>query len=192
MNFNLDIKEILKFFTKISFKIAFFIGIFIYKKYFIDQENEIANKIVNILLTIAIIFLVDSIIDKIISCIKDKKVIHDYKKSIKTLSKPQIELLIAKYFDMEDEEIIINPTAYFDMEAGQFRILQSKGILFQASPIQGGFCFPFSLQDRAYKELEKAVIRKKITYRKQDNRYLVCWYGKNIEFEDIYNNEEYL
>ena len=191
MNFNLDLKEILKFFTKISFKIAFFIGIFIYKKCFTDQDNQIANKVVNILLIIAIIFLVDCIIDIIISCIKNEKVILDYKKSIKTLSKPQIELLVAKYFDIEEEEIIINPTAYFDIEAGQFQILLSKGIIFQASPIQGAFCFPFSLQDRAYKELENAINKKRIVCRKQDNKYSVCWYGKNIEFEDIYNNEEY-
>lgn len=34
MNINVSLKDVLKFFTKLSFKIAFFIGIIIYKIFY--------------------------------------------------------------------------------------------------------------------------------------------------------------
>lgn len=193
MNFNMDIKEILHFFTKISFKIAFFVGIFIYKIYFLDKNNYMANLIINILLTISIVLLIDAIIDKIIISIKNKRVLYKYRKNIKNLSEPQIQILVYNYLDIEKGNLIINPTAYFNMEMGEYQILLSKGIIFQASKMQSSWDFPFTLQELAYKELEEAINKKQITYSKQKNKCIVNWYGREISFpiQDDYDEEYY-
>ena len=193
MNFNLNLKDILNFFTKISFKIAFFIGVFIYKIFFLDKNNGVANIVINILFTISIIFLVDAVIEKIIKFTKNKKVLYNYKRNIRKLSEPQIQLLVSNYLDIEKENVIINPIAYFNLQRGQFQILLSKGIIFQAASMQTSLCFPFSLQELAYNELEKAIHKKKITYSKHEDKCIVNWYGRKISFkmQEDYDEEYY-
>lgn len=184
MNVSISLKDILNFFSKLSFKIAFFIGIIIYKFVLLDKTNNTANIIVNIILTLSIIFLIDDVIERIIKLINKKSTIKKYIKEIKELSEPQIAILVSNYFEIKNNNVIIHPTAYFNIEAGEYQVLLSKLIIFQASQMQASFDFPFTLQEWSYKELEKSLQNGDITYMKKGKENIVNWYGKEVKFKE--------
>ena len=184
MNISISLKDILKFFNKLSFKLAFFTGIIIYKFFLLDKSSKIADISINIMLTISIIFLVDDIIERIIKLIKKKYILKKYIRGIKELSEPQIEILVSNYFEIKNNKVIINPTAYFSIEEGEYQILSLKAIIFRASSVQTSFSFPFTLEEWAYKELDKAIQNEQITYVKKKGENIVYWHGKEVKFKD--------
>lgn len=191
MNINVNLKDILNFFTRLSFKIAFFIGIFIYKNFILDGSNNTSKIIVNIIFIISIIFLLDDLIDKTIKIFRKKFVLRKYIKGLKELSKPQIEILVSKYLEIKNNTIIIKPTAYFNISKGEYLILKSKFIIFRAASMQNSFNFPFTLQEWAYNELSRAIKNKKIIWNKEGKTNRINWYGKEIVFKEKQNYDYY-
>ena len=50
--------------------------------------------------------------------------------------------------------------------------------------MQTSFSFPFTLEEWAYKELDKAIQNEQITYVKKKGENIVYWYGKEVKFKD--------
>ena len=191
MNINVSLKDVLKFFTKLSFKIAFFIGIIIYKIFLLDNSNKFENNVVNIILIISIIFLVDDLINRALKTINKKIIISKLKKGLKKLLDPQIEILVSNYLTLKNNSIIINPTAYFSLERGEYQILLSKQIIFRSATIQGSLYFPFTIQEWAYNEIDNAIKKKEIVYKKKGKEIHIKWYGKEIKFTKNVKQDDY-
>lgn len=192
MNFSIDFKNILNFFTKFSFKISFFIGIVIYRFILLDRNSEISITITNILLTISVIFLIDEVVNKIFSFFNKKIVTKKYKKELENLSEPQIKIFAENYLIFEKNNIEINPTAYFNIQDGIYQILLSKLIIFQAAKMQQSFEFPFTLQEWAYKEIDAAINNGKIRCREDKKEYVLNWYKKEVHIsKSQYREMEY-
>lgn len=187
MNINVSLKDVLKFFTKLSFKIAFFIGIIIYKIFLLDNSNKFENNVVNIILIISIIFLVDDLINRALKTINKKVIISKLKKGLKKLSDPQIEILVSNYLILKNNSIIINPTAYFSLERGEYQILLSKQIIFRSATIQGSLYFPFTIQEWAYNEIDNAIKKKEIVYKKREKKFILSGMEKRSNLQKMSN-----
>lgn len=183
MNVNFNLKDILAYFKKTSFKISFIIGIALYKFWLLDTKNNTIINIVNIIFILAIIFLLDDIIEKIINLINNKRIVNKYVKELKKISDAQVLILIAHYFEYNKGTIEINPTSYFSLEDGEYQVLKSKLIIFQATNMRSSFNFPFKLQEWAYNELTRAVDDGEIAFEETKKDYIIHWYKREIKCE---------
>lgn len=189
MNVNFNLKDILAYFKKTSFRISFLIGISLYKFWLLDTKNTTIINIVNIIFVLAVIFLLDDIVEKIINCIDKKRVVKKYIKELKQISDPQVLILIAHYFDYNKGVIDINPTSYFSLQDGEYQVLKSKLIVFQATNMRSSFNFPFTLQEWAYNELTRAVAAGEISFEEIKKEYVIHWYKRKIKCEKDFLNE---
>lgn len=189
MNVHFNLKDFFAYFKKISFRISFLIGISLYKFWLLNTNNAIIINIVNIVFVLAVIFLLDDILEKIINCINKKTLVKKYIKELKKISDPQVLILMTHYFEYSNGNIDINSTSYFSIEEGEYRILQSKLIIFQATDIRSSFNFPFTLQEWAYNELIRAVDTKEISLEETKKEYIIHWYTRDIKCEKDLVNE---
>lgn len=189
MNVNFNLKDFLAYFKKTSFRISFLIGISLYKFWLLDTQNTTINNIVNIIFILAIIFLLDDIIGKIISSFNKKIIVKKYIKELKNVSDPQVLILIAHYFEYNNGKIDINSTSYFSMQEGEYQILKSKLIIFQATSMRSSFNFPFTLQEWAYNELMRAVDKNEISFEETKKEYIIHWYTRKIKCDKKYLND---
>lgn len=189
MNVNFNLKDFLAYFKKTSFRIAFLIGISLYKFWLLDSNNAVINNIVTIIFILAVVFLLDDIIERIISFFNKKLIVKKYVKELQNISDPQVLILIAHYFENDKNKIDINSTSYFNMKEGEYQILKSKLIIFQATSMSTSFSFPFTLQEWAYNELMRAVDNKEIYFEETKKEYIIHWYGRQIKCEKEYLND---
>lgn len=193
MNVNFDLKGFLAFFKKTSFRISFLIGITIYKFWLLDTSNEIVNNIVSIIFVLSLVFLLDDMIERILSFIKRKTAVKKHIKELKNISDPQVLILVSHYFDYDKSKIEINPTSNFSMTDGEYQILQSKLIIFQASSTSFSPSFPFTIQEWAYNELVRAVESKEIEFKETKTQYVIKWYSRELKCDkdDIDDRRDY-
>lgn len=189
MNVNFNLKDILVYFKRTSFRISFLIGISLYKFWLLDTKNTIIINIVNIIFVLAVIFLLDDIVERIINCIDKKGGVKKCIKGLKQMSDPQVLILISHYFDYNKGVIDINSTSYFSLQDGEYQVLKSKLIVFQATNMSDSFDFPFTLQEWAYKELTRAVVTGEISFEETENEYIIHWYKRKIKYEKNFLNE---
>lgn len=189
MNVNFNLKDILVYFKRTSFRISFLIGISLYKFWLLDTKNTIIINIVNIIFALAVIFLLDDIVERIKNCIDKKIGIKKCIKGLKQMSDPQVLILISHYFDYNKGVIDINSTSYFRLQDGEYQVLKSKLIVFQATNMSDSFDFPFTLQEWAYKELTRAVVTGEISFEETVNEYIIHWYKRKIKYEKNFLNE---
>jgi len=183
MNVNFNLKDFLAYFKKTSFRIAFLIGISLYKFWLLDSNNAVINNIVTIIFILAVVFLLDDIIEIIISFFNKKLIVKKYVKELKKISDPQVLILIAHYFEYNKGTIEINSTSYFSLEDGEYQVLKSKLIIFQATNMRSSFNFPFTLQEWAYNELTRAVDDGEIAFEETKKDYIIHWYKREIKCE---------
>lgn len=193
MNVNFNLKDFIDYFRKTSFRIAFLIGISLYKFWLLDSNNAVINNIVTIIFILAVVFLLDDMIETIISFFNKKLIVKKYVKELQNISDSQVLILIAHYFENEKNKIDINSTSYFNMKEGEYQILKSKLIIFQATSMSTSFSFPFTLQEWAYNELMRAVDNKEIYFEETKKEYIIHWYGRQIKCdkEYLYDYSEY-
>lgn len=189
MNVNFNLKDFLAYFKKTSFRISFLIGISLYKFWLLDTQNTTIYNIVNIIFVLSIIFLLDDIIEKIINYFNKKTIIKKYVKELKNISDPQVLILISHYFENNKGKIEINPTSYFSLQEGEYQILKSKLIIFQATSMRSSFNFPFTLQEWAYNELIRAVDNNEIFLEETKKEYIIHWYARKLKCNKEYINE---
>ena len=189
MNVNFNLKDFLAYFKKTSFRIAFLIGISLYKFWLLDSNNAVINNIVTIIFILAVVFLLDDIIERIISFFNKKLIVKKHVKELQNISDPQVLILIAHYFENYKNKIDINSTSYFNMKEGEYQILKSKLIIFQATSMSTSFSFPFTLQEWAYNELMRAVDNKEIYFEETKKEYIIHWYGRQIKCDKEYLND---
>ena len=189
MNVNFNLKDVLAYFKKTSFRISFLIGISLYKFWLIDTKNNTILNIVNIIFVLAVIFLLDDIAERIINYINKKRIVKKCVKELKQISDPQVLILIAHYFDYNKGGIDINPTSYFSLQDGEYQVLKSKLIVFQATNMRSSFNFPFTFQEWAYNELTRAVSAVEIFFEETKNEYIIHWYKRKIKCEKDFLNE---
>lgn len=189
MNVNFNLKDFLAYFKKTSFKIAFLIGISLYKFWLLDSTNVVVNNIVTVIFILAVVFLLDDIFERIIGFFNKKLVIKKYIKELQNISDPQVLILIAHYFENNKNKIDINSTSYFNVKEGEYQILKSKLIIFQATSMSTSFSFPFTLQEWAYNELTRAVDNKEIYFEETKKEYIIHWYDRQIKCDKDYLND---
>lgn len=189
MNVNFNLKDVLAYFKKTSFRISFLIGISLYKFWLIDTKNNTILNIVNIIFVLAVIFLLDDIAERIINYINKKRIVKKRVKELKQISDPQVLILIGHYFDYNKGGIGINPTSYFSLQDGEYQVLKSKLIVFQATNMRSSFNFPFTLQEWAYNELTRAVSAGEIFFEETKKEYIIHWYKRKIKCEKDFLNK---
>lgn len=189
MNVNFNLKDILVYFKRTSFRISFLIGISLYKFWLLDTKKAIIINMVNIIFVLAVTFLLDDIVERIKKCIDKKISIKKCIKELKQISDPQVLILISHYFDYKKGVIDINSISYFSLQDGEYQVLKSKFIVFQAANISNSFDFPFTLREWAYKELTRAVGTDEIFFEESENEYIIHWYKRKIKCEKKFFNE---
>ena len=189
MNVNFNLKELLAYFKKTSFRIAFLIGISLYKFWLLDSNNVVVSNIVTMVFILSVVFLLDDIIEKIIGFFNKRLVVKKHIKELQSISDPQVIILIAHYFENTKNKIEINSNSYFNVKEGEYQILKSKQIIFQATSISSSFKFPFTLQEWAYNELTRAVEKKEIYFEERKKDYIIHWYNRQIKCEKEYLND---
>ncbi len=192
MNVSFNFKDFLLYFKKISFKISFFVGISLYKFVLLNSQSTIINNIVNVIFILSIIFLLDDIIERIIKTVNKKNVLKKYIKELKNLSNSQIDILLAHYFKYNNKNLEVNQTSYFNIQEGEYQILKSKYIIFQAAKVATSFFLPFTLNEWAYNEIVRAIDNHEIYIEELKNDCTIIWYSKSVKCDkEIFNNRDY-
>ena len=192
MNVSFNFKDFLLYFKKISFKISFFVGISLYKFVLLNSQSTIINNIVNVIFILSIIFLLDDIIERIIKTVNKKNVLKKYIKELKNLSNSQIDILLAHYFKYNNKNLEVNQTSYFNIQEGEYQILKSKYIIFQAAKVATSFFLPFTLNEWAYNEIVRAIDNHEIYIEELKNDCTIIWYSKRVKCDnEIFNNRDY-